>query len=92
MINLEPSYKGALTAILIVVSLAWMTTPAEAHETVVIEVDNANGVLQEVCKELTRQAIVIDDIDSDDANTFYVACIEYTSEQMYAQPYIHGHS
>ena len=92
MINLDPSYKGALTAILIVVAMAWMTTPAEAHTAVVIDIDNANGVLIEVCKQLTLQAIVIDDIDSDDAQVFYDACIEYTAEQMYAEPYIHGHS
>ena len=92
MINLDPSYKGALTAILIVVAMAWMTTPAEAHETIVINVENASGVLQEVCKQLTLNAITIDDIDSDDAQDFYDACIEYTAEQMYAQPYIHGHS
>ena len=92
MINLDPSYKGALTAILIVVAMAWMTTPAEAHETIVINVENASGVLQEVCKQLTLNAITIDDIDSDDAQDFYDACIEYTAEQMYAQPYAHDHS
>jgi methionine-rich copper-binding protein CopC len=92
VINLEPSYKGALTAILIVLAMAWMTTPAEAHETVVINVDNANGVLIEVCKQLTLNAVVLDDIDSDDAQVFYDACIAYTAEQMYAQPYKHDHS
>lgn len=92
MINLDKSYRGAITAIGIVIAMAWMTTPAEAHEAVVIDIDNANGVLIEVCKQLTMNAVNLEDIVTDDAQDFYDACIAYTAEQMYAQPYPHYHS
>jgi hypothetical protein len=92
MINLEPSYRGALTAIGIVTAMAWMTTPVEAHEAVTVGVDNANGVLQEVCGQLAVNVMAIEGTDRDTAQEFYDACIEYTAEQMYAQPYPHDHS
>ena len=65
---------------------------AEAHEAVVIDVDNANGVLIEVCNQLTAMSISLGDIDRKQGKAFYDACIEYTAEQMYADSYIHDHS
>ena len=92
MINLNPSYRGALTAITIVVALAWMTTPAEAHETVVVDVANGNGVLTQLCQQIVRQALTIGDIDVEDAPHMFQACFDYSAEQMYVGPYVHGHS
>jgi hypothetical protein len=92
MINLDPSYRGALTAMGLVVAMAWMTTPVEAHEAVTVGVDNANGVLREVCAQLALNVITIENADGETAKKFYDACIEYTAEQMYAEHYPHDHS
>ena len=92
MIDLDRSYRGGLIAMAIVIAVAWLATPAEAHEAVTVGVDNANGVLQEVCAQLAVNVMTIEGTDRDAAKEFYDACIEYTAEQMYAQPYPHDHS
>ena len=71
MQDLNNSYRGALIAITIVTAMAWLTTPAEAHETVFVDVENANGVIYELCNTITNQAVVIDDIDEEDAQALY---------------------
>jgi len=88
MINLDPSYRGALTAILIVVSLAWMTTPAEAHEAVVVDVDNANGVLASLCVALVKALVEDETLHKEKTQ----ACYQLAADNMYAQPYKHDHS
>lgn len=67
-------------------------TDTVAHEAVIVDVKNADGVISELCRGLTDSAIVIDDIDDMDAQEFYNYCVKWAVTNMVARHYPHDHS
>ena len=61
---------------------------SEAHEAVVVDVDNTNGVVFELCKNITYATVK----EKEKQQAFYETCTKWAFKQMYPKQYEHDHS
>ena len=85
------TYRGALIAMFLVIGMAWMTTPAEAHEAVTVGVDNTNGVLIELCSAITNQAVTIHGYSTEQAQDLFDYCIKNAVANLMPKKFEHTH-
>ena len=84
---------GRLVATAVVCGAVFvMSQYSEAHEAVVIPVDNGNGVIKELCVMIAEQAMVIDDLDAGDTQKVYDNCVARAATNMTPRHYDHEHS
>jgi hypothetical protein len=62
---------------------------ASSHEAVVIDVENGNGVLAQIC---TTYAYTKYPNDPEKAQLEAQACYDWAAGEMYPKEYVHGHS
>jgi hypothetical protein len=75
-----------VAAALFIVSVAM--SDSEAHEAAVVPVDNADGVIFELCKQLTYATVD----EEAERQAFYDVCIKWAVQEIHALPYAHDHS
>ena len=61
---------------------------SEAHEAAVVPVDNTDGVIFELCKQLAYATVD----EEAERQAFYDVCIKWAVQEIHALPYAHDHS